>query len=202
MILRTFTFFFLSFFFLSNMQAQKLDTLSTSRDLYVKQLETFMTSSKRKVMEKLFSEYKKYFKSGVFTDEEFDQIVETSNLMLGQKMKASPHFSNYLSALMVVKSNEEDGATRFKDWHKVLDEMLVNVEDRKIKPFDDFLKFSIDFFGKQKLRFSESGVSWFATADNYELLLQEEQPIVKYEQLDLYGFRKGDTISIKKTYGC
>ncbi len=197
---RTITFLLTILFYISPAEAQKLDTLSTSRDLYVKQLETFMTSSKRQVMEKLFGEYKKYFSSGVFTDEEFDQIVATSNLMLGQKMKASPHFSNYLTALMMVK-NSEDGPDRFQNWHKVLDELLVNIEGRKLKPFDDYLRFSIDFFEKNTLRHSKGGVSWFAIADQYDFLVQDKKPALKYDQLDLIGYRKDDTITIQNTQG-
>ncbi|MFT6021347.1 MAG: hypothetical protein ACJATF_000355 [Flavobacteriales bacterium] len=200
MIIRITTLLLFSFLFSISAQAQKLDTISNNRDLYVKQLETFMTSSKRQVMEKLFSQYKKYLKSGVFTDEEFEQIVSTSNLMLRQKMRASPHFSNYLSALMVVKSTEEDQG-RFVKWHNVLDGMLTNIEDRKVKPYDDFLKFSIDFFAGNTLRTSKGGVTWYTIADKYELFLDGRKPKLKYEQLDLFAHRKNDTITIKKTSG-
>ncbi|MFK7809823.1 MAG: hypothetical protein AB8F74_18595 [Saprospiraceae bacterium] len=200
MILRILTLLLFTFIFSTSLSAQKLDTISNNSELYIKQLETFMTSSKREVMEKLFKEYKKYFKSGAFTEEEFDQVVNTSNLMLGQKMKASPHFSNYLSALMVVKS-VENGEARFKDWHKVLDEMLKNIENRKLNPYNDFLKFSIDFFGNSSLRYSESGVSWFTLSEEYELTLEDSKPVLKYKQLDLYAHRKDDTIAIKKTSG-
>ena len=124
-----------------SMTAQKLDSLSSDRGIFIKELENYMTSSKRKQMEKAFKEFEKYFKSGLFTDEEFAQIVKTTNLMLGQKMKPSPYFVEYTSSLTKVKG-VENGTVRFVEWHGVLDQMLINMKNRKVKPFNDFLKFN------------------------------------------------------------
>ena len=183
-----------------SMTAQKLDSLSSNRDIFIKELETYMTSSKRKQMEEAYKEFEKYFKSGLFTDEEFTQIVKTTNLMLGQKMKPSPYFVEYTKALAKVKG-VENGTVRFVDWHKVLDEMLTNVKGRKVKPYADFLTFSSNFFANKLLRGAKNSVNWSALAHDYEMLYEEGVPVIKYNEISLIASRKEDTIMINKTSG-
>jgi len=183
-----------------SLSAQKLDSLSSNSDIFIKELETYMTSSKRKQMEDAFKEFEKYFKSGLFTDEEFAQIVKTTNLMLGQKMKPAPYFLGYTEALTKVKG-VENGAVRFIEWHSVLDQMLTSMENRKVKPYDTFLKFSGNFFGNKSLKGSDAGVNWSALAHDYQLLYENGAPVIKYDEMNLIASRKGDTITINKTAG-
>jgi len=81
------------------LSAQKLSEFSEVPAEYLKQLEEFMTSSKREVMQKAFDDYEAQFKAGAYGDEEFATILKTSNEMLKNKMKASPYFLDYLKGL-------------------------------------------------------------------------------------------------------
>ena len=65
---------------------EKLTEFSGDRGEYINQLETFMTSSKRDILEEVFEEYQKKFQTGVFSDEEFTTIIQVSNLMLNQRI--------------------------------------------------------------------------------------------------------------------
>ena len=182
-------------------QAQRLSEFSEVPEEYLKQLGEFMTSSKRDVMKKAFKTYEEEFKKGTYNDEEFLTILKTSNAMLQQKMNASPFFLNYLKGLTVVKKRET-GEQLFKDWHAVLNGMLEDIENRKLTPIKQYLAFSHNFFEENNLQNSTSGgVIWKGKADKYELQYVEKTPIVKYEELDLSGFRKKDTIVISKTSG-
>ena len=197
---RLFTFLILIIFTIDGF-AQRLEEFSANKAEYVSQLETYMTSSKRKLMEDAFKEFNKYFAGGVFTDEEFEQILKTSNLMLKQKMTASPYFLEYLKGLQIVKQ-AENGEARFKNWHLVLDDMLSSIENRKVKPFSQFLVFSQDFFKRKALKYDEkSGISWYANAEDYTLETAAGIPIIKYDEVDVLGVRKQDTILIIGTSG-
>ena len=123
-------------------RSQSLDAFSENQSEFITQMETFMTASKRTVLEEIFKKFESQFKSGTFTEEQFTQIQTTSNAMLKQKMKASPYFSNYLTCLVAVRATE-NAEENFKNLHGVLDQMLANIENRKLKPYQDFLKFSI-----------------------------------------------------------
>jgi hypothetical protein len=91
--------------------------------------------------------------------------------------------------------------SRFKNWHDVLDEMLSKIENRKIKPFEDFLEFSSGFFEKNALRKSDIGTTWLAKASRYDLVLEDGKPLIKYDNLDLIAKRGKDSIIISQTAG-
>ncbi len=200
MIRYLFTLVCFSLFSASTLNAQSIKAFSEDRAAYLSELETFMTASKRKVLEDAFKKYKKFFESGIFTDEEFAQIRQTSNDMLDQKMTASPYFQQYLECLQIIK-NDEAGEARFKNWHEILDGILGDIQNRKVKPYKDFLAFSYDFYLQKALRYTKSGISWYGHSDKFNLQYRAGVPIVEYEEVDILGVRKNDTISINKTSG-
>ncbi len=179
---------------------QRLTEFSPTQAEYLKELETFMTSSKRKVMEEVFKAYKKQIEGGAFTEEEFQVIHQTSNAMLGQKMTANPYFRSYLETLTIVKKGE-NGAESFSNWHRILNGILDNIKNRKLKPFKDYLNFSNTFFQNNSLQYSKSGVNWIGKADKFVFEYENNEPIIKYDKVDLVGFRKKDSIKILETKG-
>ena len=179
---------------------QRLTEFSTTPSKYLKELEDFMTSSKRKVMEETFEAFEDQFEGGAYLEEEIITIIETSNAMLKQKMTASPYFSSYLETLTIIKKTEK-GEENFKQWHSILKKMLDDIENRKLRPYKDYLAFSNSFFQSNSLRYSKSGVNWMAVADEFKLKYENKEPLISYENLDLIGFRKGDSIKILQTSG-
>ncbi len=185
---------------ISTTYAQRLTEFSEVQTEFLDQLKTFMTSSKQKTMEDLYKNFEDQFKGGAFTQEEFVQIRTTGNLMLAQKMTAKPYFSNYLECLTIIKKGE-NGVQRFVDWHKVLDQILGDIENRKLTPYKDYLSFSFDFFDKNTLRYSTSGVTWTAVSGDFLLKYEDKIPSIEYKELDLFGSRKEDSIGIYGTSG-
>ena len=198
--------FYLTFIFLLTLgllqtKAQRLEQFSENRNKFIAELEDYMTASKRKVMEETYKEFESVFMGGTFSEEEAEQILKTGNLMLNQRMTASPYFSDYLTALTLVKK-VDNGSQRFQDWHAVLVGMLTDIENRRLKPFQDYLKFSIGFFEQNALRSSTSGgTSWYAIADNYRMKYEDKIPSVVFEKLDLKASRRKDSILIFETKG-
>ena len=190
----------LALIFATSLSAQRMTTFLNTKDGFLTQLENFMTTSKTEAMQQSYKDFEESFNAGLFTDSEFQQILKTGNDMLGQKMTASPYFKDYIKALVIVK-NHELGETRFKDWHKVLDQMLANIENRKLKPYKEFLKFSIPFYDTQTLRFSKGGTNWIADASRYEAVFEEEKPAIKFNEVNIIAARKNDTIKINNTQG-
>lgn len=189
---------FLAFPFFAS--AQQLEKFSEDPNAFMKELEVLMTASKNPKLEELFKGFEKSYKSGVFTAEEITRIRQTGDKMLVQRMTANPYFTAYLQGLSVVKKSEL-GESRFKNWHDVLDGMLASIENRKLKPFEDFLDFSYGFFEKNALRKSDLGTTWLANASRYDLVFEDKKPLVKYDKLDLIATRGKDSIMIKATSG-
>lgn len=184
------------------LQAQRLEQFSEARAEFISQLQEYMTASKQPSMEDTYQEFEGVFKSGMFSEEEVDQILKTGNAMLAQRMTANPYFSTYLRALVQVKRQEERTAL-LQRWHQVLDDMLADMDNRSMTPFHDFLKFSVSFFEHQALRYSDNGTSWYALAEDYRMDYDKETsaPYLEYESLDLLASRKQDSIFIYETSG-
>ncbi len=193
--------FILSFlalpFFIS---AQQLEKFSEDPATFLKELEGFLTASKNPKMEELYKGFEKSYKAGMFTAEEITRIRQTGDKMLGQRMTANPYFTGYFQGLSVVKKGELS-ESRFKNWHDVLDGMIGSIENRKMKPIEEFLDFSYGFFEKNALRKSDLGTTWLARASRYELVFEDKKPLVKYDKLDLIAARGKDSIVIQATAG-
>ncbi|MFN7116145.1 MAG: hypothetical protein ACK4TA_05060, partial [Saprospiraceae bacterium] len=181
-------------------QAQKLEQFSENRDEFTAQLGSYMTASKQKNQEVLYSEFEKTFKSGIFSDTEFQQILKTGNAMLKYRMTANPFFNEYLEALLMVKKtgNPEQN---FNDWHVILDQMLNDIENQKVNPFLEFLRFSKGFFEKAVLRSSDLGTNWYAISDKFEWRYANKSPSIYFAKLDLMAGHKQDSIYVYSTAG-
>lgn len=185
-------------------QAQKLEKFSEKPNEFISQLKDYMTSSKRKVLENTYQEFEAVFTGGLYSEEEIQQILKTGNAMLNQRMNASPYFSNYLKGLTVLKNNVTNSQQRFKEWHEVLDAILNNIENRRLKPFQTFLLFSHNFFEHKAIRYADSGgTSWIILDDGYTITYDKEQkiPMIQFENIILEAVRKDDKIQIEETSG-
>ena len=184
--------------FSSSLFSQRLESFTLGIE-YIDDLKVFMTASKNSSLEDLYKDFDKLYKSAYFTMEQKDTIQSISNLMLSQRMTANPYFAAYLTALMKVK-NAENGEERFSKWHKVLRGLLASGDNVK-KSFKNFVDFSNDYFEKNALKSSKSGVNWIVRSGKDEIEIKEGDAIVKFDELDLVGARGSDTISINHTSG-
>jgi hypothetical protein len=194
------TAFSILIFSISTLLGQRLNKFSEDPATFIKELQEYMTAAKSSALEEVYKNFEKSYKSGIFSPEEMMRIKQTGDLMLEQRMTANPYFSGYLKALSVVK-NDELGETRFKVWHNVLDSLLVSIENRRLKPFQDFLDFSHGFFERKALRISDLGTNWLANASRYEMVFSDKLPAIKFDKLDLIATRGKDSILIKATSG-
>lgn len=188
-------------FWIQTVNAQTTKQFSENPSIFIGELKDYMTSSKRQVLEDVYKEFADVFNGGTFSAEEKEQILKTGNAMLDQRLTASPYFADYLKGLTTIKSNVTKSPERFKEWHEVLDAMLANIENRKLKPLQNFLNFSDDFFVHKAIRYSSSGTSWVILDDGYHLKYEDKTPMVVFENVNLQAVRKDNKIEIQGTSG-
>lgn len=179
--------------------AQRLDQFSDNQGEYLAQLKTFMTESKQPAMEATYKAYEAAFAGGAFPEEDFLQIVSTSNTMLSLRMGASPYFKSYLDLLVAIKKSD-NAAQRFKDIHRILNAMLAEPE-RRANDYLVFLNFMANFLENRVMRQAELGSSWYILSDAYRLRYEDRKPMVVVEKADLMASRKNDSIFIYQTSG-
>ncbi|MEL7020574.1 MAG: hypothetical protein AAGK47_03110, partial [Bacteroidota bacterium] len=181
--------------------AQRLEAFSEDRSKFIDELDEFMTSGKREVLDEVYKKFAKAWASGMFSEDEVAIIVQTGNKMLEQRMTVSPYFSDYLQSLTMLKNKVENSEQRFLEWHQVLNGLLDDIKNRRLKPFQVYLAFSKNFFEHAALRYSTSGTSWIALSDDYRLVYEDMQPRIVFDSLDLQAIRKNNKIQIQGTSG-
>ncbi len=156
-------------FGIQTLHGQRLEEFSNNRSEFIGQLHKYMTSGKHKTLEIVYSEFEQVFYGGTFTEEEESQILGLCNIMLKERMAASPYFRSYLKGLSLIKK-EEDGAQKFQEWHQVLTDILTKSTSQKLKHFLDFADFSIELFEHKALQYSENSTSWHIIGGNYKMV--------------------------------
>lgn len=185
--------------FTSSIWSQKDNVFPEERSSFIKEFRVFFTKGKSKQMENFFDDFEDYFKISI-SDEEFIIFRDVCNEMLEKRMSASSYFKYYLSVVLAIKQNEADDG-KLNEWNTLTLKMIKTIQNRKLKPFKDFLKFSESFFSYKALRYSKQGIKWYYEADSYLMDIEDGVPFVAFEQLNLIGSRGKDSIVIFETKG-
>lgn len=183
----------------TSLWAQPASDTTTSRGQYLSQLETFMTAGKQQAVEEVYREFAKSMQSGLFTEAEVATIQLQTDEMRKRRLGASPYFKEYLKTIMQIKTAEASGAN-FGQWHRIAELMLRDEVNYKPNNYLNFIEFSSAFFEYSTLRYSPASISWFVSKKEAQWIYQDE-PILKFSQVDLTASRKQDTIQIAQTGG-
>ena len=167
---------------------------------FLTELESYMTSSKRAILEDAFKEFKKYYASGALGDDQKASVEKIANQIIGLKLTASPYMTDFINCVYATKKTG-DGITQFNEWMNVIGQMFSEIENRKVNPIKDFLAFSKEFYTSKSLKYSKSGINWQHNSDRYKVYLKNKLPYIKFEKTDIIGIRKSDTIKIVGTIG-
>lgn len=125
-------------------------------------------------------------------------VKEMSNIMLEERFRAFPQFENYILAVLSyidAGHPEED----FEKWNELLKNMLEGRARRKQK-FNNLLEQSRYLFAENVLYRSRS-TEWKAENGDYEFRIEDGNPVVRFEELDLKCYAKGDSSMIHNTQG-
>ncbi len=188
--------FFILLFAVFNVSA--LDKFSNNKEDFLREMEEFISTSQKQSTIAAFKEFKKLLNTGVYEEQQVDQIIDVCNGMLERKMSASPYFEAYLTAANAMTSKNIKASS---DWHTCLQGLLDNIVSRKFKDYKTFLDFSYHFFEKKTLRHSTSGISWLADSKEYKFIFKDKTAQLTFEQTNLEATRKGKSITINQTTG-
>ena len=181
--------------------AQRPDSLPINPVLFFEQLDPFFNMGKQDSEAELFKDFQSTVNSGIFSPEQFEVIVQFTNHLLHLRLPVKPFFTNYFTGLLTVKKSEY-GDQRFVEWHKILQQLVAQVENRNFNALDGFLKFSPPFFENKILREGGSaGTSWLASEENTVWMMEEGAPVLVFENITLTASRKDLAINIYETGG-
>ena len=186
----------LVFSFSSSAQKKgKLKEFSKDFPIYLSELNEFMTASDNSDLKAVYKSFSK--NSLEFTEEEQERIILISNKMLDKRMRANPHFSKVLSALMNV-NNHVKGESMLPEWLGVIDETVDNTTTKKLMLF---CAFTDDLVRENILRKSKAA-AWLVDTDDYSFEFEMIEPIILFNSnFNLSCSADGGSYTIEETKG-
>lgn len=167
---------------------------------FMGELEDFLKASGKAELQDAFRTFEKRVKQGAVTPEQLELLRIQAMKMREQGMTASPYFEAWLASVEAV-CMAGISAERFQEWLSVYDQELASIDKRKFKPVKDFLDFSEAFFARNAIRYSSSGISWYADPRKGRFSRDSAGLVLVFEPVDLMAQRKQDSIVIVRTQG-
>jgi len=178
--------------------SQTLKQFPEDRTEFITTLDDFMNAAKREDNKITFETFSEHLATGKYSDQQFADIQQIANKMLGAKMSANPYFESYFNSLNVMTTKEQNN--KFTGYFNALNGVIGSVKSSNKSTYKDFTNFATHLFGENALR-HVGGSMWISSNDKYTIEFKNDAPLITFPDLDLLGIRKNDTIRIKKTSG-
>ncbi len=173
----------------------KLKEFSKEFPAYLAELGEFMTASDNSDLKAVFKSFSKNTDQLSVAEKEI--IISISNKMLDKRMRANPHFSKVLSALMDV-NNHAKSESMLPQWLAVVDETIDNTTTKKLMLF---CAFTNGLLKENTLR-SSKAAAWLVNTDDYHFEFEMIEPIIVFNtDFNLSCSADGGSYTIEGTKG-
>lgn len=183
--------------------AQRLESFSEEAKPFLKELEDYVTASKVKSNKQLFETLKGYVDQGVVSDTQVLVMRDQCELMLQQRMRAAPYFTDYielLNTMIEVGEFQEE----FGRLSNILRDYLSNLKRSEMKNYGNYLQFFIRFYAEQALHYTNDNAHrWLYTSDAYQFVWNEKENeiSVEFPKMTLICQKKEDSTWVQNTDG-
>ncbi len=143
----------------------------------------------------MLEKFTPFWTGGFMNDNQKKVVIANCNYMLKKKMKAYPHFMNYMVSLLNLSESGKLSSS-FEPWHQTLDKLM---EKSTSNSFLNFLASSDSLFLMNYLYVSNT-TRWVASNSNYNFSFEEE-PVVFFPSLILTCYANNDSAVIYDTRG-
>ncbi|MPM15169.1 hypothetical protein SDC9_61535 [bioreactor metagenome] len=143
----------------------------------------------------MLEKFTPFWNGGYLTDPQKKTVIANCNQMMKKKMKAYPHFMNYMVSLLNMSEAGKLPAV-FDPWHQTLDKLMGKSTSNS---FLSFLSSSDSLFLANYLYVSNT-TKWVASNSTYDFTFEEE-PVVFFPSLILTCYANNDSSVIYDTRG-
>ncbi|MDX2002794.1 MAG: hypothetical protein SFW35_10205 [Chitinophagales bacterium] len=179
--------------------AQTLNNFSKEPEAYIKELSDLLNATKREDSKLIAETFANNFKSGKITPAQIEEVAKTSNIMLGKKMRAYPHYNEYITAINNFAASGQPGDL-FSKWSSMMNAILIAQKAGSTTTSGSFLDFSNALFSKNAI-YSSDARTWKASSTTFVLEGTNDQPKITFPVMDLIGIVGNDSFAIKNTKG-
>ena len=173
----------------------KLKEFTKEFPAYLTELGKFMTATDNNELKSIYKKFSKNSES--LSEVEKLKIILISNKMLDKRLKPRPHFSEFLSSLMIV-NNHAKGESMLPEWLVVAEQTIENTTAKKMLLFCAFTNGLV----KESTLRSSKAVSWLVNTDDYHFDFEMIEPIILFNSdFNLRCTAEGGSYSILGTRG-
>ena len=152
---------------------KKLRQFSNEFSVYLSDLDEFMKASDNDELKSIYKQFTKNFKN--LSEDEKSNIIEVSNKMLSKRLRAKPHFSNFLSTIISIKISDDSGGL-LKEWLNIVGKTLDTASPNTLMLF---CKFTSNLVSKKILRSSKSA-DWRVSKLDFHFEFEVNEPVIVF----------------------
>ena len=182
-----------------NTYSQKIDTLSTNKEKFVKAFVKLLNETKKTELKELTKAFEADIKDGAYNEDFYKDLIKTSNKMILMRGKAYPQLYGILDYFIKMQKLNLD-PSKWNEWLSVLHKTMNNAKKGDTKTTLKFLDFAHILY-KDNILNGSKAKNWLFKADKFALKYQDKSPIVELGLSEIWGTTKGDTIIIQNTIG-
>ncbi len=148
--------------------------------------------------------FKKNVKERRVTDQHNAGLVKLGNEMIARKMKRYSFFKYIIATINGFAADDEKTNKYFDTWVDISIRLLADQPEGKTAAYENYLKFATYFWIEGNVyqsSFNGGGHSWKAISKDFVMKYNNQELAIRYENTDLYGFNKSDSVIIENVRG-
>jgi hypothetical protein len=131
-----------------------------------------------------------------FNAEQWEIIYNLTDFMLKKRIRAIPYFQQF-AELLTLKPIDPLVDKEFND---ILLSLVLVAKKNQSRAFQDYLETVYNLF-TSGVFYSTPTLSWWAGKKNMSFIIEDDQPVVEFKNVDLKCYSKGDSSIIYQTSG-
>jgi hypothetical protein len=195
-ILKVFLLIIFGFAFSSSF-GQTIDEFPEDSAKYIQTLEEHLHKRINEKHEALLDTFINRWSTGGFSPAKRDSIVVVSNMLLKNRGKREPHFTNMMNLFIEINKTKFD-SLHFDTWMTGL-RSIMKSKKGILSKYSDYLKFTLGFSKENALYLSNTR-NWYSTSNNLSFTYDSTLKIIYHNTTLKCKFRE-DSIQIQKTSG-
>ena len=199
--MQRFLFIIIAFIITSSslVKAQQFKKFTSDTTIFIEEMEDFMERNDvKKEAKELMEEFSLTWYSKVYSEEQINHIYDISNILLKKKARSYPHYKYYLQVLIEFANNTSK-FNYYNDWETAFIH-IISKKKTRLRDIQRFLNFTLNLLNSNTL-YKSSSTEWRSNNPNYVLQFIDENIFIKFENLTLTCYAKGDSIKINNTTG-
>ena len=195
--------FVLCLFIFSPFYGQKRANFPEEPDKYIENITDFFNESKdvtfddKREIKKLLESFSAFWITNKLNESQKIEVIKLSNSMMNKKMKAIPHYRDYLRTLLKF-TNSKQTEENYSAWTQGL---VAQTQKSTNKNFENYLDATENLLDSNFL-YKSASTTWKSSTNLFSFEIENNIPIIRFKMpFNLICYSKNDSTIIYHTTG-